>query len=114
MSTLTLEVPPIDAFDESQEPTVALELSPADLLRGAILYADLRQIRHIVENFNIDLSNPSSRPAGLAFTAIKHLGPRKSVEQVNALAWLCDHGLYDDNDKLRDVVRGMIADGVQN
>ena len=114
MSTLTLDAPSIDAFDESQEPNVALELSPADLLRGAILYADLPQIQHVVEDFDIDLSNPSSRPAGLAFTAIKHLGPRKTIEQVNALAWLCDHGLYDDNYKLREVVRGMIADGVQN
>lgn len=111
MNTLTLDVP-ADAFDESQDLNVEVELTPAELLRGAIAYADLPQIRAIVENFGIDLRDQASRPAGVAFTVIKHLGERKTTEQHEALAWFLDNGLYDDNFKLKAVVERMVAAGV--
>lgn len=108
----TLAAPSLDAFDENQDLDVVLELSPAELLRGAILYADLVQIRRIVADFDFDLRDTSSRPAGLPYTVIKHLGPRKTTEQVNALAWFLSNGLYDDNYKLKAMVERMVAAGV--
>lgn len=113
MSTLTLEAPhdTHDTIDLDLDSDRDQVLDPATALRLAIAHADLQRIQELVIGI-IDLSDPASRPAGLAFTAIKHLGPRKTSEQHQALAWLCENGLYDDNYKLKAVVQRMIADGL--
>ena len=79
-------------------------------LEGGVRSAE--QIRRIVADFDFDLRDTTSRPAGLPYTVIKHLGPRKTSEQVNALAWFLSNGLYDDNYKLKAMVERMVAAGV--
>jgi len=103
VSTLTIEAP-----DEQ----VPIALTAEQELRYAIAYADLPMIQRLVADMGIDLRNQATRPAGIPFTVIKHVGPRKTSAQHGALTWFCENGLYDDNYKLKAVVQRMIADGV--
>ncbi|MCA8448976.1 hypothetical protein [Burkholderia vietnamiensis] len=112
MHTFAPDVPTTDTFVDHQDHAQEVEITPAVMLRFAIMHADLPQIRSIVEDSGIDLRDKSSRPAGVAFTVIKHLGARKTVEQHEALAWFLENGLYDDNFKLKAVVERMVAAGV--
>ncbi|HDR9280103.1 TPA: hypothetical protein QDB45_001625 [Burkholderia vietnamiensis] len=111
MSTLVLDAPDLDV-EASQDDHPPLEITDLELLKGATAYADLPQIQRLVAKLGIDLRDPSSRPAGFAFTVLKHLGPRKTDAQLEALAWFLDQGIYDDNYRLRDVVRRMVDSGL--
>ena len=112
MSTLTIEATDSTLDFDAPDEQAPIALTPDQELRFAIAYADLPEIQRLVADMGIDLRNQATRPAGIAFSVIKHLGPRKTSAQHAALTWFCENGLYDDNYKLKAVVQRMIADGV--
>lgn len=71
-------------------------------LFSAVGDGDLPWIREMVERQGVDLRTPEHRPGQLPVFAVMRLGGRETLKHAEALVWLHDRGLFDQNYKLKD------------